>query len=72
MIRTVPMIAGKSFIDVAFPGLPPPYPDVCGPRYILEYFPVLALGGSVSEISGQANGPERLAEVDHEPKRKRP
>jgi hypothetical protein len=72
MIRTVPMIAGKSFIVIAFPGLPPPYPDVCGPRYILEYFPVLALGGSVSEISGQANGPERLAEVDHEPKRKRP
>ena len=66
------MIAGKSFIVVAFPGLPPPYPDVYGPRHIPEYFPVLALVGSVSEISGQANFPGRLAEVDHEPKRKRP
>jgi hypothetical protein len=66
------MIAGKSFIVIAFPGLPLPYPDVCGPKYIPECFPVLALGGSVSEISGQTNGPGRLAEVDHEPKRKRP
>lgn len=66
------MIAGNSFIVIAFPGLPSPYPDVCGPRYIPEYFPVLALGGSVSEISGQVDGPGRLAEVDHEPKRQRP
>jgi hypothetical protein len=45
------MIAGTSFIVIAYPDLPPPCPDV------RRYFPVLALGGPVFDINGQGNGP---------------
>ena len=52
------MIAGKSFIVIAFSELPPTYPDICGFGYIPGYGPALALGGSVSDINGHGNGPE--------------
>lgn len=71
------MIAGKSFIVIAFPELPPPYPNIFGFRYIPW---IRGLGEWSPRARGwDAGGPgnsrpmataQAPARVDHEAKRR--